>query len=88
MILMQFTGIQDCNKKDIFEGDIVRMWWGIFNGKNVFRNHAIEFHSGQVGPCKGENVMEWRLHDCHNLWNGKEVEIVGNIYQNPELLKA
>lgn len=90
-ILMQYTGIKDKNGFEIYDGDIVKMHWGMMldmtnNNVDIWRNHAITFCRGDVGPCRGENVMYWRLGDCANLWDGKDVEVIGNIHENPELL--
>ena len=57
-------------------------------GGGIFQCFPVEFHQGEVGACKGGNVMEWRLGKCHNLWNGPDVKVIGNIYENPELLKS
>ena len=84
--LEQFTGLQDKNGVEIYEGDILNdasWWWGPC---------AIKYCQGTVGPCKGDNVMEWRLYnktsDVHNLWDGSEVEVIGNIRENQELLEG
>lgn len=88
-ILMQYTGLQDKNGREIYEGDILmnqEWWWG---------PGFVYFHVGEVGPCRGENVMNYILSKnisdplkgaSHNLWNGREVEVLGNIYENPELI--
>ena len=90
--VMQYTGLRDKNGVMIFEGDVVRKWWGTHSRgeqiQHIFENHAIEFSRGRVGPCEGENVMEWRLSGCENLWDGNDVEVIGNIYENPELIEA
>ena len=70
-ILMQFTGLQDKNGKNIYEGDIVKR---IDNGKIV----DVLYWFGGFLPfapiCKVQGV------------NPKDVVIIGNIYENPELL--
>lgn len=85
--LVEFTGLKDKNGKEIYEGDIVRKWWGIFKRKHEYRNHQITLQTGSVGPSHGENVMSWSLTDCANLWNGEDVEVIGNIYEHSELLE-
>lgn len=78
------TGIPDKNGDDIFIGDIIVgsfWWWGPI---------VVFLHRKQVGGCHGDNVMEYigrnDRHEPHNLWDGDQVVILGNKWDNPELL--
>lgn len=84
--LVRYTGLKDKNGKEIYEGDIIRESWRSFGHPQGDWKHSIY-------------VMEWVIrkedgeYDTHtdgysgfnNNWMG-EVEIIGNIYQNPELI--
>ena len=62
-------------------------WWG---------PRFPHLNRGRCGPCEGESVMSYVLawdidnpmnQASHNIWNGKEVRVIGNIEDNPELLR-
>lgn len=76
-ILMQFTGRKDKNGKEIYEGDIVRAKWGGI-GSVVFDD------GGFVSRWEDGNTT-YRL--CESDIALRELEVIGNIYENPELLK-
>ena len=79
----QFSGLCDCEGKEIFEGDIVewekdglmyvvRFWHGMFYAS--------------VEECNEGILGGFPLHALTEHEDGK-CKIVGNIYDNPELLK-
>lgn len=85
-ILMQSTGLYDKNGKEIFEGDIIT------NGEAVVdvKNHlTLGFYTTVNGVERffGDNTS---VRDFNNdVEDFSDVtEIIGNIYENPELLEA
>lgn len=73
VILMQFTGLLDKNKKEIYEGDIVEMK-GYHFSKFEVKVHLVRFTDTGFFEL-------WYFDD------DPEIEIIGNIYENPELMK-
>ena len=77
----QFTGLYDKNGKEIYEGDILK--WKADN-----RLYAVIFNWGMfyasVEVCNQEIYGGFPLH---SLTDDEACEIVGNIYDNPELIK-
>lgn len=80
----QFTGLCDCNGKEIFEGDILK--WE----KNG-RLYAVKFLDGMfyasIEECNEGIFGGFPLHRLTEYEDG-ECEIVGNIHDNTELLKG
>lgn len=71
--LMQYTGIKDKNGKEIYEGDIVFIENGFYY-KIVFENASFKAKYGQYPLTINLNEI------------APYCEVVGNIYENPELL--
>lgn len=84
MSISRFTELVDCNKKDIYEGDIVkgtiheRIWTR--NGRSVEAIGTVIIH-----PHMGVSV-QWKEHKYNGIPNLFETEIIGNIYENGYLL--
>lgn len=74
----QYTGLKDRKGTDIFEGDIVNIIRAEENGKVEWRENDAAFEV--VGDCLEASFLE-------NLY-GRDVEVIGNIYDNHELLKG
>lgn len=80
VILMQSTGLKDKNGTEVYEGDIVKCSRGC--------PHAIYWEKELGGSYIG-GMPAWYLSGLREgyAWTGTE-EIIGNIYENPELLEG
>lgn len=81
--LMQFTGFYDCEGIPIYEGDLVSVY-PTYDGWEAVRE--ITFDEGGWHVYADEYIMPlYRLIDGPQE---SKVKVLGNKYQNPELLKA
>ncbi|WP_029187683.1 YopX family protein [Streptococcus suis] len=84
VILMQSTGLFDKNGKEIFEGDVVS-FEDASDNENVFVNKGVVeicqlgWHFSNRVSVDMEDLLDGHVLDC---------EIIGNIYENPELVEA
>ena len=70
----QFTGLQDAKGVDVYEGDIIQY-------KDY--SQVIEFKELSAGDCADCNSYGYHINP---YWEGK-YEVIGNIYENPELVE-
>lgn len=77
--LMQSTGLFDKNGKEIFEGDIVKMAKDVYSDLTYYE---IVRHRG------GAYRLESNQHGCELWLRHTNCEVIGNIYENQELLEV
>ena len=82
--LMQSTGLLDKNGKEIFEGDVVQFEDCSETSDFLYINIGIiEWCQGGFHVTNRDSVLMEDLLDGDSL----DVTIIGNIYENPELLE-
>ena len=80
----QFTGLTDKNGKKIFEGDIFK--GKVIEGKLV--NYVFWYDEEERGFVYGSSYKKgYRMSLASYALSVKEFEVIGNIHDNPELLK-
>jgi uncharacterized phage protein (TIGR01671 family) len=98
--IMQYTGLKDKNGKEIYEGDIVRILYTDWPSQSNFSISLEEYKKSisSIGYVVFDKTC-WAIafyskkYDemttssiCHG--NHGEIEIIGNIFENPELLQT
>lgn len=91
-IAMQFTGLHDKNGKEIYEGDIVKINAHSYDfGFEKDRIGEIRFIEGCFGFYKQLSEKEYLFNELSTESGYGELdyyEIIGNIYENSDLLKG
>ena len=88
MVIIQYTGLKDKNGKEIYEGDIVG-----FKRKEILHtlhHSVVEWDDMKAGFFLTRVHMFPKKQDSsirNEFINAKNKEVIGNIYENPELLK-
>ncbi len=82
--IMQFTGLLDKNGKEIFEGDMLKLIMDTSYDTGTIPSF-IEDHREVVVPIEWVQEKMGYVPEC--LEDYVSIEVIGNIYENPELVK-
>lgn len=82
--LMQYSGLKDKNGNEIYEGDVCR-WKDpeLFDGE-IISDVFIARYSDEYLKWIGENNNSH--DDLYDFTDDRQLELIGNIYENPKLL--
>lgn len=87
--IMQYTGLHDKNGKEIYEGDIIEFSYDMFVGNfdTFIAKGKIVFEDGAfyVEVFENERTTEGEAYLLYSI-NLDTIEVIGNIYENKELL--
>jgi len=90
-IIQLSTGLKDKNGKEIYEGDLVNDLTPYFCSDqitNSFIQQERTTNPLEVYWCKGESQFRMKndQHEYHEPINNRRIEVIGNIFENPELI--
>lgn len=80
----QYTGLKDRNGKKIYEGDILIHNWNSSHDHMLETVSEVKWHNAAFF-VDDKKRSDWLL-SVHALADWAEVEVIGNIHDNPELL--
>lgn len=90
-VLMQYTGLRDRNGVEIYEGDVVEFSVFDYNGHDEQYKGVVKFAACQWQVWHSNDSEFYGSDGAFDLYvvhrHDDEIEIIGNIWEQPELLK-
>lgn len=96
IVVLQYTGLKDKNRTEIYEGDLLRFPAKDKWDETNYSAFEVFFHDGNESYGTGIGYRMCRMYNQGVIGGGvvhtfhpkntERMEVIGNIYQNPELL--
>ena len=87
--IQQYTGLKDSTEKEIYEGDIIKDTWQQNHPYGYFPDESLWNMCNDVYVVKYEppSFIFHRYSGAQTSVEEFKREVIGNIFENPELLK-
>lgn len=84
IVLMQYAGVKDAYHQKIYEGDIVEY---LKRQRGIVKYTVGSYYIDGVMKITRKDGVLLKRNSLSNFWSD-EIKVVGNIYENPELLEG
>ena len=84
--LLQYTGFKDKNGKEIYDGHIVSVKY-LYDKRTTDRAQVVWREDKASFGLKSLKGLTNEVYELYQVTAEHNLEIIGNIYENPELLK-
>jgi len=86
-IKMQYSGLNDKNLKEIYEGDICKTKQAMYEDISVIVWEDVSFRLKPIKELPQQSIKKFKPGVTMCICSYFEFEVIGNIFENPELVQ-